>query len=78
VRVRNRGEGHVVVKGDGDLAWGKAVMDCVAGKLRQVNSHSGDFDLAGVISRAQMAMGRMYMPARKFPVISHASGVRNQ
>ena len=44
----------------------------------QVEFHSGDFDLAGVISGAQMAMGRMYMPARKFPVISHASGVRNQ
>ena len=32
----------------------------------------------GVISRAQMAIGRMYIPARKFPVMSHASGVRNQ
>jgi hypothetical protein len=33
---------------------------------------------AGVISSAQTAIGRMYMPARKFPVASHASGVRNQ
>ena len=24
------GEGHAVVKGDGDIAWGKVVMDCVA------------------------------------------------
>ena len=32
----------------------------------------------GVISTAQMAIGRMYIPARKFPVMSHASGVRNQ
>ena len=26
-----RGEAHAVVKGDGDIAWGKAVHDCVAG-----------------------------------------------
>ena len=32
----------------------------------------------GVISMAQIAMGRMYIPARKFPVMSQASGVRNQ
>src|ERR1700679_1537029 len=31
-----------------------------------------------VISIAQMAMGRMYIPARKLPSTSHASGVRNQ
>jgi len=31
-----RGEGHAVVKGDGDIAWGKAVMDCLAGKLERV------------------------------------------
>ena len=30
-----RGEAHAVVKGDGDLAWGKAVHDCVAGKPRK-------------------------------------------
>jgi radical SAM superfamily enzyme YgiQ (UPF0313 family) len=27
-----RGEAHAVVKGDGDLAWGKVVADCMAGK----------------------------------------------
>src|SRR6202140_2596480 len=27
-----RGEAHAVVKGDGDLAWGKVVTDCLAGK----------------------------------------------
>ena len=26
------GEAHAVVKGDGDIAWGKAVTDCLAGK----------------------------------------------
>jgi radical SAM superfamily enzyme YgiQ (UPF0313 family) len=26
------GAAHAVVKGDGDIAWGKAVMDCIAGK----------------------------------------------
>jgi radical SAM superfamily enzyme YgiQ (UPF0313 family) len=31
-----RGEAHAVVKGDGDVAWGKAVSDCLAGKLQQV------------------------------------------
>jgi hypothetical protein len=36
------------------------------------------FARGGVISRAQIAIGRMYIPARKFPVISQASGVRNQ
>jgi hypothetical protein len=36
------------------------------------------FARAGVISSAQIAVGRMYIPARKFPVMSHASGVRNQ
>jgi hypothetical protein len=34
--------------------------------------------LGGVISMAQIAVGRMYIPARKFPVMSQASGVRNQ
>ena len=27
----DRGEAHAVVKGDGDLAWGKVVTDCLAG-----------------------------------------------
>ena len=26
-----RGEAHAVVKGDGDIAWGKVVTDCLAG-----------------------------------------------
>jgi radical SAM superfamily enzyme YgiQ (UPF0313 family) len=26
-----RGEAHAVVKGDGDIAWGKVVRDCLAG-----------------------------------------------
>ncbi|MGH9600720.1 MAG: B12-binding domain-containing radical SAM protein [Terracidiphilus sp.] len=29
--VLERGEAHAVVTGDGDLAWGKAVTDCMAG-----------------------------------------------
>ncbi len=31
-----RGHAHAVVKGDGDIAWGKAVTDCLAGKLDKV------------------------------------------
>ena len=27
-----RGGAHAVVKGDGDIAWGKVVADCLAGK----------------------------------------------
>src|ERR1700689_820414 len=34
--------------------------------------------LVGIISMAQTAAGRMYMGARKLPVSSQASGVRNQ
>src|SRR5664279_1825891 len=30
-----RGEAHAVVTGDGDVAWGKAVTDCMAGKLER-------------------------------------------
>jgi radical SAM superfamily enzyme YgiQ (UPF0313 family) len=30
------GEGHAVVKGDGDVVWGKAVRDCLAGKLERI------------------------------------------
>jgi hypothetical protein len=36
------------------------------------------FARVGVISKAQIAIGRMYIPARKLPVTSQASGVRNQ
>jgi radical SAM superfamily enzyme YgiQ (UPF0313 family) len=31
-----RGEAHAVVKGDGDIAWGMAVADSMAGKLEQI------------------------------------------
>ena len=31
-----RGEAHAVVKGDGDVAWGKVVTDCLAGKPEKV------------------------------------------
>ncbi len=31
-----RGEAHAVVKGDGDLAWGKVVTDCLAGKPEKI------------------------------------------
>ena len=30
-----RGQAHAVVTGDGDVAWGKAVTDCLAGKPEQ-------------------------------------------
>jgi len=30
------GEAHAVVKGDGDIAWGTVVMDCIAGTPRQI------------------------------------------
>ena len=31
-----RGKAHAVVKGDGDIAWGKVVIDCMAGKPERV------------------------------------------
>ena len=31
-----RGHAHAVVTGDGDVVWGKAVVDCLAGKPEQV------------------------------------------
>jgi radical SAM superfamily enzyme YgiQ (UPF0313 family) len=31
-----RGDAHAVVKGDGDIAWGKAVTDILGGKLERV------------------------------------------
>jgi radical SAM superfamily enzyme YgiQ (UPF0313 family) len=34
--VMERGQAHAVVTGDGDVAWGKAVTDCLAGKLEKV------------------------------------------
>jgi radical SAM superfamily enzyme YgiQ (UPF0313 family) len=30
------GEGHAVVKGDGDVAWGKVVADCLGGKPERI------------------------------------------
>jgi radical SAM superfamily enzyme YgiQ (UPF0313 family) len=32
--VFERGGAHAVVTGDGDVAWGRAVMDCIAGNLQ--------------------------------------------
>jgi len=34
--VLERGEAHAVVTGDGDIAWGKAVADCLAGKPQKI------------------------------------------
>jgi len=34
--VLERGEAHAVVTGDGDVAWGKAVIDCMAGKPERI------------------------------------------
>ena len=31
-----QGQAHTVVKGDGDIAWGKVVMDCLAGKPERI------------------------------------------
>jgi radical SAM superfamily enzyme YgiQ (UPF0313 family) len=31
-----RGDAHAVVKGDGDIAWGKVVNDCIAGKPSKI------------------------------------------
>lgn len=32
----DRGQAHAVVKGDGDIAWGKAVKDCMAGTPERI------------------------------------------
>jgi radical SAM superfamily enzyme YgiQ (UPF0313 family) len=32
----DKGAAHAVVKGDGDIAWGMAVRDCMAGKLETI------------------------------------------
>jgi len=32
----DRGQAHAVVTGDGDVAWGKAVTDCLAGKMQRI------------------------------------------
>jgi radical SAM superfamily enzyme YgiQ (UPF0313 family) len=34
--VMERGEAHAVVTGDGDIAWGRAVADCLAGKPEKI------------------------------------------
>jgi len=31
-----KGQAHAVVKGDGDIAWGKVVMDCLAGQPERI------------------------------------------
>ena len=35
------GDAHAVVKGDGDIAWGKVVTDCLAGKPGRSESRTG-------------------------------------
>ena len=52
-------------------------VETLTAAIKRNNARSY-FALGSVISRAQIAVGRIYIPARKFPVISHASGVRNQ
>lgn len=47
----DRGDAHSVVKGDGDLVWGTAVMDCIAGTPARVYE-------GGRIE------GRQFLPAR--------------
>ncbi len=49
--VLERGAAHAVVKGDGDIAWGKVVLDCMAG-------HPGRIYEGGRIE------GRQFLPAR--------------
>ncbi len=49
--VLERGAAHAVVKGDGDVAWGKVVLDCMAG-------HPGRIYEGGRIE------GRQFLPAR--------------
>ncbi len=45
------GEAHAVVKGDGDIAWGNAVRDCIAGRL-------------GKVYEGGRIEGRQFLPAR--------------
>ena len=45
------GEAHAVVKGDGDIAWGQAVRDCMAGTL-------------GKVYEGGRIEGRQFLPAR--------------
>ncbi len=45
------GEAHAVVKGDGDIAWGQAVHDCIAGTL-------------GKVYEGGRIEGRQFLPAR--------------
>jgi radical SAM superfamily enzyme YgiQ (UPF0313 family) len=55
-----RGEGHAVVKGDGDIAWGKVVTHCLAGKPEKVYE-------GGRIEGSQFAAARRdLMRAEKF------------
>ena len=55
-----RGDAHAVVKGDGDVAWGKAVMDCLAGKPSRIYE-------GGRIESDQFLAGRWdLMPRDKY------------
>jgi hypothetical protein len=47
-----RGEGHAVVTGDGDVAWGKAVVDCMAGKPEKKSTKAGELEAASSWPRA--------------------------
>jgi hypothetical protein len=59
----------------------RELSNLIQGRLGR-HSPAGEARVQGdggrVISMAQTAAGRMYMDARKFPVSSQASGVRNQ
>ena len=58
--VLELGAAHAVVKGDGDIAWGKAVMDCIAGKLDSIYE-------GGRIEGSQFLAARWdLMPANKY------------
>ncbi len=49
--VLERGAAHAVVKGDGDIAWGKVVLDCIAGN-------------PGRIYEGGRIEGKQFLPAR--------------
>jgi len=55
-----RGDAHAVVKGDGDIAWGKVVTDCMAGKPARVYE-------GGLIDGSQFLAARWdLMPRDKY------------
>jgi radical SAM superfamily enzyme YgiQ (UPF0313 family) len=60
-----RGEAHAVVKGDGDIAWGKVVRDCLAGAPGR--SVSGKIYEGGRIEGSQFLAARWdLMPPEKY------------